>query len=65
MIQIPINLVAGVANTIHANPGMHAPYNLLNSPPRFRQVGVMEVARTITAHYRKIGPRSILGGGRI
>lgn len=33
MIQIPINLVAGVANTIHANPGMHAPYNLLNSPP--------------------------------
>lgn len=62
MIQIPINLVAGVANTIHANPGMHAPYNLLNCPPRFRQVGVMEVACALTAHYRKIGPRATCCG---
>ena len=35
MIQIAINLVGNVANTIHANPGMHAPYNLLTCPPDF------------------------------
>lgn len=43
MIQIAINLVGSVANTIHANPGMHAPYNLLTCPPRFRQTAVLIV----------------------
>ena len=34
--QIAINLVSGVCNTLHANPGMMCPSNVLTPPHRLR-----------------------------
>lgn len=34
--QIAINLVSGVCNTLHANPGVMSPSNILTPPHRLR-----------------------------
>ena len=31
--QIAINLYDGVMAALHANPGVHAPYNIIDCPP--------------------------------
>lgn len=35
MKQIAINLYNGCCGTLHANPGVHCPYNIIDTPPDF------------------------------
>lgn len=41
--QIPINLASGLCCTLHANPGVHSPYNIIDTPPRFRQTAFITI----------------------
>lgn len=47
--QFAINLVSanckwgGVANTVHANPGMHSAYNVLTAPQKYAQTAFVVV----------------------
>lgn len=60
--QIAINLVSGVCNTLHANPGMMCPSNVLTPPSA--QIRSDRVYKCLTAHYHKVSPRNIFGGFR-
>ena len=59
--QIAINLVSGVCNTLHANPGVMSPSNILTPPPS-AQIRPDRVIGCLTAHYHKVSPRNISGG---
>lgn len=51
--QLAINLVSGVCNTLHANPGVMSPSNVITPPHRLRfaQTAFMVVLpRTITKY---------------
>lgn len=60
--QIALNLVSGVCNTLHANPGVMSPSNVI--APQSAQICTDNVYGCITAHYHKISPRNIFGGFR-
>lgn len=59
--QIAINLVSGVCNTLHANPGVMSPSNILTPPPS-AQIRPDGVYKCLTAHYHKISSRNIFRG---
>ena len=46
--QIAINLYDGVCGTLHANPGVHSPYNIIDTPPRFRQTAFITIENGTT-----------------
>lgn len=60
MKQIALNLVSGVCNTLHANPGVMSPSNVI--PPPSSQIRSDSVFGCLTAHYGKIGVRNIFSG---
>ena len=57
--QIPINLYDGVMATLHANPGVHCAYNILDTPP---PISDDRSYKCLTAHYHKISSRNIFRG---
>lgn len=59
MKQIAINLYNGCCGTLHANPGVHSPYNILDTPP---SISANRIFKCITAHYYKISTRNIFSG---
>lgn len=59
--QIPINLYDGVMATLHANPGVHCAYNILDTPP---PISDDRIYKCLTSHYHKVSPRNIFGGFR-
>ena len=61
--QIAFNLVSGVCNTLHANPGVMCPSNVI-TPPQPHKVRSDGIYKCLTAHYHKISPRNIFGGFR-
>lgn len=61
--QIAINLYQGVSCTLHANPGVMSPSNVITPPPS-AQICTDSVYGCLTSHYHKISPRNIFGGFR-
>lgn len=41
MKQIAINLYSGLCGALHSNPGVHCPYNILLTPPKYRQTACL------------------------
>lgn len=56
--QIAFNLVSGVCNTLHANPGVMSPSNVITPPHRLRfaQTAFMVVLPRTTTKYLRETP---------